>query len=137
MVLIIETNNTKKEHKKTKISKPQSNALPENCIEIITKTRNTDALAWYNTETREVVLKKGSKLALDIVPSYKKYERQRIEGLKESAEQKGEYYILKEDKKFDSASTAASFVIGRTANGWKEWKIKENNNLLDTIRIKE
>ena len=130
-------NNTKKEHKKTKISKPQSNALPENCIEIITKTRNTDALAWYNTETREVVLKKGSKLALDIVPSYKKYERQRIEGLKESAEQKGEYYILKEDKKFDSASTAASFVIGRTANGWKEWKIKENNNLLDTIRIKE
>lgn len=130
-------NNTKKEHKKTKISKPQSNALPENCIEIITKTRNTDALAWYNTETREVVLKKGSKLALHIVPSYKKYERQRIEGLKESAEQKGEYYILKEDKKFDSASTAASFVIGRTANGWKEWKIKENNNLLDTIRIKE
>lgn len=130
-------NNTKKEHKKTKISKPQSNELPENCIEIITKTRNTDALAWYNTETREVVLKKGSKLALDIVPSYKKYERQRIEGLKESAEQKGEYYILKEDKEFDSASTAASFVIGRTANGWKEWKIKENNNLLDTIRIKE
>ena len=111
--------------------------MPENCIEIITKTRNTDALAWYNTETGEVVLKKGSKLALDVVPSYKKYEKQRIEGLKESAEQEGEYYILKEYKKFYSASTAESFVIGRTANGWKEWIIKENKNILDTIRIKE
>lgn len=130
-------NNTKKEVKKTKTFRTQVNGLPENCIEIITKTRNTDALAWYNTETGEVVLKKGSKLALDVVPSYKKYEKQRIEGLKESAEQEGEYYILKEDKKFDSASTAASFVIGRTANGWKEWIIKENKNILDTIRIKE
>lgn len=130
-------NNTKKEVKKTKTFRTQVNGLPENCIEIITKTRNTDALAWYNTETGEVVLKKGSKLALDVVPSYKKYEKQRIEGLKESAEQEGEYYILKEDKKFDSASTAASFVIGRTANGWKEWIIRENKNVLDTIRIKE
>jgi len=112
----------------------QANVLPQNTIEVVLKTQNVDALAWYNTQSREITLKAGSKLVSEVVPSYKKYEKQRLEGLKGNAEQKESYYILKKDRKFDSVSTAASFVLGRTANGWKEWMIKENNKILDVLR---
>ena len=115
----------------------QANVLPQNTIEVVLKTQSVDALAWYNTQSGEITLKKGSKLALEVVDSYKKQEKQRLKELKKIAEQTENNYILKEDKKCRSVSGAACFTLGRTANGWKEWIIKENNNLLDAIRIKE
>lgn len=115
----------------------QANVLPQNTIEVILRTQSVDALAWYNTQSGEITLKKGSKLALKVVDSYKKQEKQRLKELKKIAEQTENNYILKEDKKCKSVSGAACFTLGRTANGWKEWVIKENDNLLDTIRIKE
>ena len=115
----------------------QANVLPQNTIEVILRTQSVDALAWYNTQSGEITLKKGSKLALEVVDSYKKQEKQRLKELKKIAEQTENNYILKEDKKCKSVSGAACFTLGRTANGWKEWVIKENDNLLDTIRIKE
>ena len=118
-------------------SVPQAKVLPQNTIEVVLKTQNVDALAWYNTQSGEITLKKGSKLALKVVDSYKKQEKQRLKELKKIAEQTENNYILKEDKKCKSVSSAACFTLGRTANGWKEWVIKENDNLLDTIRIKE
>jgi len=115
----------------------KANVLPQNTIEVILRTQSVDALAWYNTQSGEITLKKGSKLALKVVDSYKKQEKQRLKELKKIAEQTENNYILKEDKKCKSVSGAACFTLGRTANGWKEWVIKENDNLLDTIRIKE
>ena len=115
----------------------QANVLPQNTIEVILRTQSVDALAWYNTQSGEITLKKGSKLALKVVDSYKKQEKQRLKELKKIAEKTENNYILKEDKKCKSVSGAACFTLGRTANGWKEWVIKENDNLLDTIRIKE
>ena len=109
--------------------------LPQNTIEVVLKTQSVDALAWYNTQSGEITLKKGSKLALEVVDSYKKQEKQRLKELKKIAEQTENNYILKEDKKCKSVSGAACFVLGRTANGWVEWRIKENNNILDSIRI--
>ena len=113
----------------------QANVLPQNTIEVVLKTQSVDALAWYNTQSGEITLKKGSKLALEVVDSYKKQEKQRLKELKKIAEQTENNYILKEDKKCKSVSGAACFVLGRTANGWVEWRIKENNNILDSIRI--
>ena len=113
----------------------QANVLPQNTIEVVLKTQSVDALAWYNTQSGEITLKKGSKLALEVVDSYKKQEKQRLKELKKIAEKTENNYILKEDKKCKSVSGAACFVLGRTANGWVEWRIKENNNILDSIRI--
>lgn len=115
----------------------QANVLPQNTIEVVLKTQNVDALAWYNTQSGEITLKKGSKLALEVVDSYKKQEKQRLKELKKIAEQTENNYILKEDKKCKSVSGAACFTLGRTANGWKEWMIKEDKKILDAIRIKE
>ena len=33
------------------------------------------------------------------------------------------------DKTFTSPSTAADFCLGRSANGWMEWKDKDGNTL--------
>ena len=113
----------------------QANVLPQNTIEVVLKTQSVDALAWYNTQSGEITLKKGSKLALEVVDSYKKQEKQRLKELKKIAEKTENNYILKENKKCTSVSGAACVVLGRTANGWVEWRIKENNNILDSIRI--
>ena len=112
----------------------QAKVLPQNTIEVVLKTQNVDALAWYNTQSGEITLKKGSKLALEVVDSYKKQEKQRLKELKKIAEQTENNYILKEDKKCKSVSGAACFTLGRTANGWKEWVIKENDKILDVVR---
>ena len=112
----------------------QANVLPQNTIEVVLKTQNVDALAWYNTQSGEITLKKGSKLALEVVDSYKKQEKQRLKELKKIAEQTENNYILKEDKKCKSVSGAACLALGRNANGWKEWVIKENNKILDVVR---
>ena len=37
-------------------------------------------------------------------------------------EKDGNKYILKENYKVSSPSAAASLILGRNANGWKEWK---------------
>jgi len=108
--------------------------LPQNTIEVVLKTQNVDALAWYNTQSGEIILKKGSKLALEVVDSYKKQEKQRLKELKKIAEQTENNYILKEDKKCKSVSGAACLVLGRNANGWVEWIIKENNSVLKSIK---
>ena len=38
-------------------------------------------------------------------------------------------YVLKEDHLFSSPSTAATFVLGRSANGLKEWKLNNGKSL--------
>ena len=44
---------------------------------------------------------------------------------------KGEYYEFAEDYIFNSPSAAASIVMGRTANGFTEWKQKDGTTLKD------
>jgi hypothetical protein len=43
--------------------------------------------------------------------------------------QKNGFFIFKENYVFGSPSTAAGIVLGRSANGWKEWKNKDGKNL--------
>lgn len=44
--------------------------------------------------------------------------------------------ILEEDEVFGSPSTAAAFVLGRSANGWTEWKNAEGQTL-DEVKRQE
>ena len=46
-------------------------------------------------------------------------------------EKVGNKYILKENYKVSSPSTAASLILGRSANGWKEWKTFDGKLLND------
>lgn len=47
----------------------------------------------------------------------------------------GESYTLKEDYLFNSPSAAAMIVLGRTANGWLEWKTTSGTTLRDANNL--
>lgn len=50
--------------------------------------------------------------------------------------EENEYYMVIEDCIFSSPSAAAKFILGRSANGWSEWKTYEGDTL-DNFRDKE
>lgn len=48
--------------------------------------------------------------------------------------QEGQVFRFAEDYLFDSPSGAASVILGRTANGWVEWKTEDGRTLHDVER---
>jgi hypothetical protein len=74
---------------------------------------------------------KGSKASKDVVPSYP----DTLKGLRERLFQQGKLsevatgFILTTDLAFKSPSTAATLLMGRSANGLTEWKHESGKNL--------
>lgn len=85
----------------------------------------TDATAKQNSEG--FVVLKGSKIApssdgdINISPSNSKKRN----------ECKIENNVLQEDVLFNSPSSAAEFVTGKSSNGWISWKTKDGKTLRD------
>ena len=69
---------------------------------------------------KESIIIRGNKGS----ESVEKRNKRIIEELIENnlVEKNGNKYILKENYKVSSPSAAASLILGRNANGWKEWK---------------
>lgn len=77
------------------------------------------------------IVLKGSKIATSTVPSIQKpllSLRQKIIDDKIVIKEK-ENLIFTQDYEFSSSSTAAAIVMGRNANGLKEWRLKNGINL--------
>lgn len=88
-----------------------------------TKGRGCSASGFYDGSGFTVL--KGSIMANDSVPSLA-WEDKRMKLLKETA---NEQYILESDITFSSPSTAATFCLGRSTNGWGMWKDKDGQTL--------
>jgi len=83
------------------------------------------------------VVKEGSLARRDIVPSAQSsvpsvHQRLISEGV---VEEHGEHLRFVKDHLFDSPSGAAAAVLGRTANGWKEWKRADGQSLSKVKRV--
>ena len=90
------------------------------------KGRGCDAKGFYSSNGFTVL--KGSIITKELTPSFNwKDKRNRM--LHEYTYVEGDKLIMTSDKTFSSASTAASFCLGRSANGWTEWKDKDGNTL--------
>jgi hypothetical protein len=50
-------------------------------------------------------------------------------------QQKNGLYVFTEDFVFGSPSAAAGVVLGRSANGWTEWKDKEGKTIDEIYRV--
>ncbi len=50
-------------------------------------------------------------------------------------EDKGKSFVFLQDYTFDTPSGAAAAVLGRTANGWIEWKLPDGRTLSDVKRV--
>lgn len=83
------------------------------------------------------LVKAGSLARREIVPSAQStvpavHQRLLSEGV---LEQSGEQLRFVKDYLFDSPSGAAAAVLGRTANGWKEWKRADGQTLSKVKRV--
>ncbi len=90
------------------------------------KGRNCEAKGFYNTSGFTVL--KGSVVAEQCTPSFHwKEKREKLVG--EYATKKSAPLTLASDVTFSSPSTAAMFCLGRSANGWNEWKDGDGKTL--------
>lgn len=103
------------------------------------KGSGADGVGEYTTEG--FVVHKGSKGRAEIVPSIQgtSHERMRsqliTEGvLTENAGSAGSMLVFTRDHLFSSPSTAAMAVMGRSANGWVEWKTASGKTLDEVKR---
>ena len=91
------------------------------------------AFGTYDSTCNQFLILKDSVLSLDVSPSYRyttaDYQRQKF--IKLNCIKKDNGFVMKRDALCDSPSTAASFVLGRSANGWLEWKDESNRTLKD------
>ncbi|NOR45840.1 MAG: DUF4357 domain-containing protein [Candidatus Delongbacteria bacterium] len=98
-------------------------------IFFIQAARNADSQGEPSSEG--FVVFKGSKIASTTVASFPDSLKKYRDGLldKGIVKQKGSNFELTEDYIFGSPSTAAAIVMGRNANGLKEWKLSNGKSL--------
>ena len=107
------------------ISQPKAEHL------FYTKGRGCDAKGFYSSNGFTVL--RGSIVAKEMAPSFN-WKDKRNSMLQEYTNANGDKLFMASDKTFSSASTAASFCLGRSANGWTEWKDKDGNTLDSVYR---
>lgn len=91
-----------------------------------TKGRGCEAVGFYSSNGFTVL--KGSVIAQTTVPSLSWKEKRELL-LKEYTAMEDDKLIMTSDKVFSSPSAAADFCLGRSSNGWAEWKDKDGNTL--------
>lgn len=88
--------------------------------------RKSDVKGFYDDNGFTVL--KGSVLAPDEVNSFSLKEK-RKEFIKEYTQKTDNKIVLKIDYTFQSPSTAASYCMGSSSNGWLVWKNQEGKTL--------
>ncbi len=107
--------------------------------------RGSEAHGIYYPSTKKILVKAGSKFVDYIKPSSIKGAKwhsgernfiRRFEELKKSEKVKsvGDYFVFAEDVLYKTVSGAGRIFTGGACNGWTEWRIKKNNEGLETIR---
>ena len=93
--------------------------------------RECKASGYYDEKTKTFILKEGSKWASDVTKGYQftASEFLRRNHIKKNCKVIAGSIIQSRDILCESPSAAASFVLGRTANGWEEWTDKDGRNL--------
>lgn len=90
-----------------------------------------DATGYYDEKTQSFVLMEGSIWASEVAKDYRftdsEFSRKSL--IKRNCKVISGYIIQSKDIRCDSPSAAASFVLGRTVNGWEVWTDKEGVSL--------
>ena len=96
-----------------------------------------DAEATGTLTEEGFVVKEGSVARREIVPSAIDSVtpvRERLLSERVLEEHNGQLRFT-QDYRFDSPSGAAAAVLGRTANGWREWKHSDGRSLSEVKRV--
>lgn len=93
--------------------------------------KNCNAKGVYSSEGMTVL--RDSHIVKECAPSYKNRSK-RTEWVKKYAYEKNGELFLKSDYSFDSPSTASSYCLGCSSNGWTEWKTDDKRSLDSIFR---
>ena len=110
---------------KTKGLQMEDNAIPEVELFFI-KAKGLVAVGRFSGD--KFIVLKGSELNPTNAPSYSE-SLKREQLLQLFASHSYNKYILSRDVSFSSPSSAAAFCLGRSANGWTEWKDQHGHDL--------
>lgn len=95
--------------------------------------KKCNAVGYYDVKSKEFILLKESYFDKRVTPIYMFSTAgiKRSVFVSENCIDEVDLYILKRDCACSSPSAAASFVLGRSANGWNEWKDSNGCTLND------
>lgn len=113
-----------------KVAVPKSLPKPKSNLVKCVLTRNANARGIFNPQDQSLTVLKDSTVNPVHVPKFDDSERKKCDGLFAIyTELQDGKRIVKEDVRFDTPSGAATFCVGDSANGWKEWKDAEGREL--------
>ena len=113
-----------------KVAVPKSLPKPKSNLVKCVLTRNANARGIFNPQDQSLTVLKDSTVNPVHVPKFDDSERKKRDGLFAIyTELQDGKRIVKEDVRFDTPSGAATFCVGGSANGWKEWKDAEGREL--------
>lgn len=95
------------------------------------KTNNCSAQGIYDEKEGTFILKKGSIIATETSESFSSKEK-RDTLIQKYCNKKSGQIVLQNNIAFDSPSGASGFVLGRSSNGWNDWK-DNNDKRLDEV----
>lgn len=96
--------------------------------------RQCNATGYYDAATNKFVMQSGSLLSLGTAPMYNLTTAgiSRRSFVNKYCLEEYDGYRLGRDYVFDTPSTAASYALGRSANGWTEWR-EQDGTTLDSV----
>jgi hypothetical protein len=105
------------------------NAGPEEVVELFLRAKGIEASGIYTAEG--FIVRAGSQAVKVEVPSIHPFLRELRRSLRDQGVfmDAGDVYRLSQDYTFNSPSTAAGVLLGRSANGRTEWKDAKGRTL--------
>ncbi len=105
-------------------------------IKNIGTKRECHAKGKYDIINNKFIILKDSILSLEVSFAFQfsVSDAMRQNFIKLNCVKRANGYVVKRDALCESPSAAASFVLGRSANGWSEWKDKDNRTLKDVYK---
>ena len=91
----------------------------------------------FDPENNSIIFKKNQEFQIRFRDHYlKKGKDKKINKYLKLTEIKTNLYKAKiiDDIRINAPSTASSLITGQKINGWKHWKINDNNKIIETIR---
>ena len=94
--------------------------------------KGTKAKGFYSKN--EFVVKKGGIILPETTSSYYKKEERMYKMNQTTKKTKAGFFELQEDLFFSSPSAASDFILGRSSNGWIDWKDQKGRTLEEIYR---
>lgn len=117
------------------VTSPQNENTGESLtVYCYSKKKNVDAVGEFDFKTKKLTIKAGSQISYNYSDKLSDVYIKGRNMLLMNCDDKKQFYILKKDLTINSPSTASTYCLGRSSNGWTDWKDKNGKTLDELVR---